>query len=67
MSDQEETPSKMHSIYRTSPKGEPFIGTCSLCGKTGLRILDMNNECENIRGLSEDRALLEAITGADDE
>lgn len=57
------TPSRMHSLERTNPKGVPFIGTCVLCGRTGLTKSDMNTECENIRGLSSDDAVLEAISG----
>jgi hypothetical protein len=50
-----------HSIIRTSPKGGPFIGTCSRCGRTGLTVKDMGAECANVRGISDDDALLEAI------
>lgn len=54
---------RYHTIDRTSPKGkgQPFIGTCRLCGKAGLTFADMNEPCENVRGLTEDEALLEAI------
>ena len=52
---------QFHAIERTSPKGTPFIGTCSLCGKTGLRIADISEPCENVRGLSQDDALIEAL------
>ena len=52
-----------HSLVRTSPtgKGQKFIGTCSLCGETGLTFADMATECENQRGLTQGDALLEAI------
>ena len=57
-------PSRMHSLNRTSPKGGPFIGVCSLCGKAGLTLDDIHNdECENPRGLSQDDAVVEAIVG----
>jgi len=52
-----------HHIHRTSPKGEPFVGRCFLCGKAGLKIGDSNDDCENERGLTEEEALLEGITG----
>jgi hypothetical protein len=52
---------KYHSIERTSPKGEPFIGTCRLCGTSGLKTADIYSPCGNQRGLSENAALLEAI------
>lgn len=55
-----------HAVERTSPKGEgqKFIGTCRLCGKPGLTFADMNEPCENIRGLTSDEALLETIDPA---
>lgn len=52
-----------HSLERTSPKGTRFVGTCVLCGQEGLTIADMNDECPNQRGLTQDEALLEAIEG----
>ena len=59
----DQPPRQMHSLNRTSPKGQSFIGTCSLCGKPNLTISDMNTECENTRGLTADEAVVEAITG----
>ena len=50
-----------HAIERTSPKGGPFIGTCTLCGTPGLRMGDALKPCPNQRELSEDDALLELI------
>ena len=53
---------RMHALNRTSPKGQPFVGTCSQCGKQGVTIKQMRTEeCPNIRGISEDQALLEAL------
>lgn len=55
-------PKSRHSLRRTSPKGLPFVGTCALCGQKGLTMTDfVATECPNIRGLSMDEALLEAI------
>lgn len=56
-----------HSIERTSPKGpgQTFIGTCVLCGQAGLKASDALNDCPNVRGLSADDALIEAIRGPD--
>lgn len=48
-------------INRTSPKGTPFVGTCAACGKTGLRLSAMGEDCENVRGMTQESALLEAI------
>jgi hypothetical protein len=56
-------PLRMHSLNRTSPKGHSFVGTCALCGKPNLTISDMNTECENTRGLTQDEAVVEAILG----
>jgi hypothetical protein len=54
----------MHAIERTSPKGDPFVGTCFRCGKTGLTISQSQDYCENTSGMSEDEALLAAIDPA---
>lgn len=51
----------LHSVERTSPKGGPFVGTCTLCGKTGLTFANMDEPCPNTRGLSVDETLIEAI------
>ena len=50
-----------HAIERTSPKGGPFIGTCRLCGLKGLTIGNSQDDCENVRALTEDQALIEAL------
>lgn len=52
-----------HSLERTSPKGEDFLGTCQLCGMTNLRIEDCRMYCENVRGLSNEEAIVEAVRG----
>lgn len=49
-------------VNRTSAKGQPFIGTCAACGKTGLSLKDVQNDyCPNQRGLTREDALIEAI------
>ncbi len=52
-----------HHIERTSPKGpgQPFIGTCRLCGLTGLKASAALEDCENVRGLSTEQAFVESI------
>lgn len=50
-----------HSIERTNPKGQPFIGVCVLCGEQGLKMTDATKDCPNVRGLSQNEALIEAI------
>ena len=54
-----------HHVERTSPKGPgmPFIGTCRLCGKTGLKASAALDDCENVRGLSVEEAMIETIAG----
>lgn len=53
-----------HSLRRTNPKGQPFVGTCVNCGKSGLTLKDMaRDECENLRRVTEDEAIVEAIKG----
>jgi hypothetical protein len=50
-----------HIIDRTSPMGTSFIGKCRLCGKEGLRIADVNDECHSHPELSDDDRVLLAI------
>ncbi len=52
-----------HHVERTSPKGQDFIGTCRLCGMTGLKTSAALEDCENVRGLTAEEALIESITG----
>lgn len=57
-----------HHVERTSPKGPgmPFIGTCRLCGKSGLKASAALEDCENVRGLSAEEAFVETVTGEPD-
>lgn len=54
-----------HHVERTSPKGPgmPFIGTCRLCGKPNLPASAALEDCENVRGLTAEEALIETIEG----
>jgi len=54
-----------HHIERTSPKGpgQTFIGTCRLCGKAGLKASAALEDCENVRGLTAEEAMVESIVG----
>lgn len=52
-----------HSLERTSPKGQGFVGRCVLCGEEGLRIGDALKHCPNPRGVSEEQSLIDAIEG----
>lgn len=60
-----ETKQRTHSLRRTSPKGpgSPFIGTCTLCGRAGLKASQAQEYCENVIGLTNDEALVDAIKG----
>ena len=53
-----------HAVERTSPKGTPFRGTCRLCGTTFLGLSGALQDCPNVRGLTADEALIEAIDPA---
>lgn len=54
-------PAKGHSLVRTSPMGEKFIGTCPQCGMKGLTFADLGDECPNQRGVSCEDVLLEVL------
>lgn len=55
------SPQTTHVLERTSPKGEQFIGKCSLCGKEGLTAQQANEPCPNPGNVSRDEALLNTI------
>lgn len=55
----------VHALRRTSPKGGPFIGTCTKCGIGGLSLSEMHQECSNPANLSSDETLLIAIGATD--
>jgi hypothetical protein len=52
-----------HSLERTSPKGEKFIGRCTKCGKMGLSLPDALEECPNPSGINEEQSIVNAIEG----
>lgn len=53
-----------HALVRTSPKGGPFLGTCTLCGTPNLPMRAACEPCSNQRGLSQDEALIDVIETA---
>ncbi|WP_157973399.1 hypothetical protein [Blastomonas sp. UPD001] len=53
-----------HSLERTSPKGEPFLGTCTKCGQVGLPMAAVRSPCANPANINDEEALLIAIRGA---
>lgn len=59
------TTQQTHSLERTSPKGERFIGRCVLCGATDLPSSAALERCANPQRVSRDNALLDAIEGRD--
>ncbi len=51
-------------VHRTSPKGpgQPFLGTCGACGKKEITFEQLGiDDCENVRGMTNEEAFLEAI------
>ena len=53
-----------HALTRTSPKGagQTFIGTCTQCGEQNLPASAVQQDCPNVRGLSEEDALIEVLS-----
>ena len=52
-------------VNRTSPKGQPFLGTCAACGKRGITFEELSrDQCDNVRRMTNEQALLEAIEGS---
>jgi hypothetical protein len=56
-----------HSLARTSPKGGPFIGTCTKCGQTDLPVEAVSWRCVNPANITQDEALMMAIRGPSKE
>ena len=56
---------EMHALRRTNPKGQPFVGTCMKCGKSGLTMNDMNKPCPNTLGLPNEVAVMKEVYGDD--
>lgn len=56
-----------HRLVRTSPSGKEFVGRCALCGETDLPAGSVFESCPNPRGVSSERAVLDAVEGAKDE
>lgn len=55
-----------HALERTSPKGGPFVGYCTKCGKTGLPISAVHDECPNPSGITQTQAILSAVEGPEE-
>ena len=51
----------MHSIERTNPKGEPFIGICVLCNEPNLSFEDVIKDCPNPKKVTKNEAIINAI------
>ena len=55
-----------HALTRTSPKGQPFIGTCMKCGTPNLTMAQaMRGGCVNPANFTQEETLLIAIEGED--
>ncbi len=37
-----------HALKRINPKGEPFIGQCVICGRSGFAAEDALKECSGV-------------------
>lgn len=48
-----------HSLDRTSPKGQPFLGTCRLCGAQNLKAVDAEKPCP--KNNNPEQAVLDLI------
>jgi hypothetical protein len=49
-------------VNRTSPKGQPFVGTCAACGKQNITFKELStDECDNVRAMTREHALVEAV------
>ena len=55
-----------HSLRRTSPKGQAFIGTCTKCGVENIPISRMHEDCANPANLTNEDALMIAIRAEKD-
>ena len=51
----------VHSLRRTSPKGGPFIGTCTKCGVENIPLEKMHTPCANPANITQEEALMLAI------
>ena len=52
-----------HALSRTSPKGQPFVGTCFKGGMKNLTLRAATQQCQNPANLTQDEALMVAIKG----
>lgn len=53
-----------HALERTSPKGpgKMFVGRCMKCGRDGLLMRDALEPCPSDEIVSDQQALIDAIT-----
>lgn len=52
-----------HSLRRTSPKGQAFVGCCALCGKQDLPFEAAREYCENPIAVGQEQAIIDAVSG----
>lgn len=55
--------SQKHSLIRTSPKGGPFLGTCTGCGADNLPMKAATEDCPGNPAITPEEALLTALRG----
>jgi hypothetical protein len=54
-------------VRRTSPKGQPFLGTCATCGKTDIPFEAVSvEECKNPT-MTYEQAILTALSATEFE
>jgi hypothetical protein len=56
-----------HSLIRTNPIGQPFVGRCFKCGVENIPLAKMRDECPNPANITESEAVLVVIEGCDDD
>ena len=56
-----------HTLVRTNPKGQPFIGRCIQCGATDLPSSAALQPCPNPAGVTQDEALMNVIENEEEQ
>lgn len=53
-----------HALERTSPKGEPFVGTCLKCGIQNLTPRQLFDDCDS--DITDEEALVQILESKND-
>jgi hypothetical protein len=54
-------------VNRTSPKGQPFLGTCATCGKTNIPFDKVSTEECDQPNMTYEQAILAALASEQDK